>query len=84
MSCSAWVDVEALSVDSEQMPNDDPKRPYEPVIEAAVEWVERISSHPNMWADQQDLALIAAVKALTGATYPWERSTPNDQEVGHG
>jgi hypothetical protein len=42
------------------------------VIEAAVEWVERIHGHPNLWADEADHALIAAVKALTGATYPWE------------
>lgn len=42
------------------------------VIEAAVEWVERIGSHPNLWGDREDFALIEAVKALTGSTYPWE------------
>jgi hypothetical protein len=42
------------------------------VIEAAVAWVERITSRPGQWADDEDHALIHAVMALTGATYPWE------------
>lgn len=44
------------------------------VIEAAVEWVERIHDHPNLWADDEAHALISAVKALTGSTYSWENT----------
>ena len=44
------------------------------VVEAAVEWVERISSHPNLWADEKDLYLIHAVKSLTGQTFKWENN----------
>lgn len=33
------------------------------VLEVAVAWVEAISSHPNNWAGDEDMALIRAVRA---------------------
>jgi hypothetical protein len=35
-----------------------------PVVEAARAWVKRIVDPPNLWADEQDFALIAAVDAF--------------------
>lgn len=37
---------------------------WEQVVKAAVAWRERIVDPPNMWADREDLTLIAAVDAL--------------------
>ena len=34
------------------------------VIDAAIAWVDRIVDHPNSWADDEDAALIEAVKRL--------------------
>ncbi|WP_213452871.1 hypothetical protein [Rhizomonospora bruguierae] len=36
----------------------------EAVVAAAIAWRKRITSHPNLWADDEDFALIAAVDAL--------------------
>jgi hypothetical protein len=36
----------------------------EQVVKAATAWRERIADHPELWADREDLALIAAVDAL--------------------
>lgn len=47
--------------------------PVAAVVEAAVEWVEGIGDHPNLWGDTRDFALIDAVKALTRTTYEWEQ-----------
>lgn len=42
------------------------------VVTAAQEWVERIHDHPNQWADEQDTALIEAVRAhVPGVRCRW-------------
>ena len=33
------------------------------IVQAACAWVDRIQDPPNQWADEEDFALIAAVKA---------------------
>lgn len=34
------------------------------LVAAAVEWVESIHDHPNLWAGEQEFQLIEAVRAV--------------------
>jgi hypothetical protein len=42
------------------------------VVSAAQAWVEHISSHPNLWADETDTDIIEAVRAhVPGVRCQW-------------
>ncbi len=50
------------------------------IVTAAQNWVERIVSHPNYWADEEDFALIEAVRShVPGVRCQW---TENPEYAG--